>query len=545
MSPPAGRSAARSRAGRAGEYLLWNGRILDAPRAARLPKPGRGVPRPSNEAVWVRGDRIEAVGPLAALRRRVGRTAEAVDMKGGTLTPGFTDAHIHLVTWIRALDEPWLTEQTSEAIGRAAAARSEGWIVIRGWVPREWGSDRRVRATLDRIAPGRPLVLYAVDGHSVWANRAALERAGVDERTAAPPGGVIERDRSGALTGVLIEDAANLLRATVEHGEEPRESLRRALAKARSLGITSAHDFDRSATWRAAHDLDRDRALGFRLLLSIPLASLDHAIALGLRSGAGNERLRIGPVKMFADGTLGSATALLEAPYEGQGQSGIEVTSREALADACRRAAEAGLSVAIHAIGDLAVRHALDAIEAPARLGLAYPFPPRVEHVQLARLEDIARFRSLGAAASVQPIHQVTDRVMARRHWGGRTDRSYAYRAIRASGARLLFGSDAPFDRAGPLLAIQSALLRRAAGEPAGAAFHPEQRLTLAQALRAHLEAPHALAGWETPLGRIAPGYGADLALFDHDLAATPIDSWHSAHVRRVWVAGRPELIEK
>ncbi|HEX7078673.1 MAG TPA: amidohydrolase [Candidatus Eisenbacteria bacterium] len=544
------------RAPRAGEFLFYNGRLLDATRAARPPRHGAAAHRPPRDAVWVKGERIEAVGPLAELRRRAGRAVEPVDLEGGTLTPGFTDAHIHLVTWIRALDEPWLDEQTPEGIARAAAARrsarggggrdsGDAWIAIRGWVPREWELSRRARATLDRVAPDRPLVLYAVDGHSVWANRAALVRAGVDERTASPSGGVIERDPGGRLTGVLIEDAANLVRSRVAHGEDPEESLRRALGKARSLGITSAHDYDRSATWRAAQDLDRAGTLGFRLLLSVPLASLDHAIALGLRSGAGNERLRIGAVKMFADGTLGSATALLEAPYEGGRAAGIEVTAADAMAEACQRAAQAGLTVAIHAIGDRAVRHALDAIEKPLRRGGSYPLPPRVEHVQLARLEDMGRFRALGAIASVQPIHLVTDRDVARRHWGARTERSYAYRRLEAAGARLAFGSDAPFDRAGPLLAIQAALLRRAGDEPEERAFHVEQRLTLTQALRAHLETPHRAAGWKTPLGRLAPGYGADLAQFDHDLLALPADSWHRAKVRAVWVAGSPEHLEK
>src|SRR6185503_13695457 len=258
----------KPRRGASNEYVFWNGRLLDAPRAVRRP---RGA-----EALWIKDGRIEAVGPAAEIRRRAGRTAEPVDLKGGTLTPGFTDAHIHLVTWIRAMDEPWLDAQTPEAIARAAAARlrsapDEDWILVRGWVPREWGSERRLRATLDTIAAGRPLVLYAVDGHSVWASGAALLRAGVGDDTPDPPGGVIERDREGKATGALIESADRPLRAAVRHREPSSVALARALARARSLGITSAHDFDRSATWRAAQELDAAGRLGFRLLLSIPV----------------------------------------------------------------------------------------------------------------------------------------------------------------------------------------------------------------------------------------------------------------------------------
>ncbi|MGH7681743.1 MAG: amidohydrolase family protein, partial [Candidatus Eiseniibacteriota bacterium] len=216
----------------------------------------------------------------------------------------------------------------------------------------------------------------------------------------------------------------------------------------------------------------------------------------------------------------------------------IEVTSREALADACRRSAEAGLSVAIHAIGDRAVRHALDAIGSVGEAGLRFPRPPRVEHVQLSRTEDWPRFRGLSVVASIQPAHLLSDRPLARRLWGSRTARSYAWRGLAAAGAPLILGSDAPFDRAGPLLAIQAALLRRRGEEPDGEAFHTEQRIGLSIALHAHLEAPHRVAGWGIPLGRISPGFVADLAHFDQDLSETPVDEWHRARVRRSWIDG-------
>ncbi|MGH7680926.1 MAG: amidohydrolase, partial [Candidatus Eiseniibacteriota bacterium] len=321
---------------RADEFLLYGATLLDASRAgsvsvSRRRRPASKKTRSRSEAVWIRGSRIEAVGSLGSLRARAGRGVTRVDLGGGTLTPGFTDSHIHLVTWIRALREPWLNAQTVEAVEQAARERMksaprEEWILLRGFVPRDWPATLRVRATLDRIAPDRPLVLHAVDGHSVWGNRLALERAGIDARTPEPSGGTIERDREGGLTGVLIEEARKLLTEQVRRTNPTRADLEDAIAEARSLGITSAHDFDRRGTWRAASELARDGALGLRLLASVPVASLDAATDLGLASGFGGDRLRVGPVKMFADGTLGSATALLEAPYEGSAESGIEVT---------------------------------------------------------------------------------------------------------------------------------------------------------------------------------------------------------------------------
>jgi len=540
MAAPGRREPLRERG-----WLFHGGTLLDATRASRPLAPTKG---PRAEALLVRGGRIEAIGSLAQLRKLAGRGIEPVDLRGGALLPGFVDAHIHLVTWLRALREPSLASaQTPEALGALVRARErtlrpEEWITVRGWVPRAWPAALLARETLDRIAPRRPLVLYAVDGHSVWANGAALARAGIDARTRDVAGGVIVRDSSGQPTGQLIEEADKLLRSHVPHLDDPKDEMRDAVTEARRLGITSAHDYDRTATGRrAAQELDREGRLGLRLLLSIPVAALDAAEALGLRDSFGSDRLRIGPVKMFADGTLGSSTALLEAPYEGTANTGIAVTPADELREKTARAARAGLTVAIHAIGDRAVRNALDAIEAAVAEGLRFPAPPRIEHVQLARTEDFDRFRRLGVAASVQPIHQVTDREQAARVWGARTARAYAYKTLLRAKAVLYFGSDAPFDRPGPLLALQAAVLR---GDPTrhDAPDYPEQRLRLAEALRAHTEAPHAAAAWPARLGRLLPGWGADLTLLSHDLRSAPPEAWTKIRVRGTWVAGSNHL---
>jgi predicted amidohydrolase YtcJ len=529
-------------------WLFHGGRILDAPRAAaRARKPGvttagKGASA-YREAVLVRGERIEAVGPLDRLRREAGRGARVVNLQGGTLTPGFVDGHIHLLTWIRASSDVWMKGQTPEGLAeavRAAGARTQGqdWVAIRGWVPREWSRDLKRRGTLDRLLPDRPLILYAIDGHSCWANSAALRSAGIDGRIADPPGGVVDRDPGGEATGILIEAARSLISPFVQKRRDPAEELGRVIRKAHALGITGAHDFDQTEIWSAAQGLAARGPLPFRLVLSIPSSKLDSAEALELRSGWGDERVRVGAVKFFADGTLGSGTALLETEYDDNTGTGIEVISRPELTDRCARARKAGLTVAIHAIGDRAVRNALDAIEGAIQRGGPFPLPPRIEHIQLAREEDFPRFKALGVHASVQPIHQVTDRAVAKRKWGARTSRSYAYRSLHRAGAKLLFGSDAPFDRPGPLLALRAAMLRRERGENDDQSFHPEQRLGLSQALRAHLEEPNVVAGWRTPLGRIEAGWGADLVHFDQDLLQMEPDRLDRAKVRGVWVAG-------
>ena len=526
-------------------WLFHGGRILDATRAVAAERAIRSGARDRfDEAVLVRGEQIEAVGPLERVRRLAPRGVRSVNLRGGTLTPGFVDAHIHLLTWLRSVEDVWIESQNPEGLNqavRAAEARAkEGdWITIRGWVPRDWSRELRARSTLDRALPGRPLVLFAIDGHSAWGNSAAMERAGIGPDTADPPGGTVDRDASGAPTGIFIEEAAALLRRAIPRRRDPAEELARAIRKAHSLGITGACDFDRADIWPAAQEL-RDRGrLPFRLLLSVPAAKLDAAARLELRSGWGDERLRVGPVKFFADGTLGSGTALLEARYEDDTGTGMEIISPLELEERCALARKAGLTVAIHAIGDRAVRNALDAIEGSSRRG-PFPIPPRIEHIQLVREEDLPRFKALGVLASVQPIHQVTDRAVARRKWGARTGRSYAYRSLLRAGARLLYGSDAPFDRPGPLLTLQAALLRRRGGEPESAAFHPEQRVGWAAGLRAHLEEPNRVAGWRTPLGRIEGGWGADLVRFDQDLLRADPETLHHVRVGAVWVAGSP-----
>ena len=520
-------------------WLFHGGRLLDARRALGTTARDR-----YRDAVLVRGEKIEAVGPFESLRRTAGRGVRSVNLRGGTLTPGFVDSHIHLLTWIRARSDVWLAQQSPEGIEEAVRAariqaKEGSWITIRGWVPREWSRELKRRATLDRVLGDRPLLLYAIDGHSLWGNSAALSAAGIGAYTRDPSGGVVDRDKNtGEPTGILVEEARALVGPFVTRPRNPADDLATAIRKVHSLGITGAHDFDREDIWSAAQQLSEKDRLPFRLLLSVPAAKLDSADLLELRSGWGSDRLRVGPVKFFADGTVGSGTALLEDEYEDGTGKGIEVMPRSELADRCTAARKAGLTVAIHAIGDRAVRNALDAIQAAIESGGGFPLPPRIEHVQLAREEDFPRFKGLGVLASVQPIHQVTDRDVARRRWGARTARSYAYRSLQRAGAKLLFGSDAPFDRPGPLLALQAALLRRRGSEPDTEAFHPEQRIGLPQALRAHLEEPNRMAGWRTPLGRIDAGWGADLVVFDQDLLRMPPGDLHRAKVRGVWVAG-------
>jgi predicted amidohydrolase YtcJ len=299
-------------------------------------------------------------------------------------------------------------------------------------------------------------------------------------------------------------------------------------------GITSVHDYQRNHD-----DWQRMRALAGRGMLRVlqhigPEQLRDHA-ALGLAGGAGDARFTTGSLKLFADGTLGSRTAAMLAPYEDHGGLGMKMLSDAELRDWVGEAARAGFSVTIHAIGDAAVRASLDAIEAHHAELAALPIPPRVEHVQLLDDADLARFVALGVIASMQPQHAISDAAVARQAWGGRRVRSYPWRALRDSGATLAFGSDAPVEPPFAMAGIVGAVAR--VGHD-GLPFEPSQAVTLDDALRGYTSGAAAAAGGRLGLGTLAEGAPADLVVWDRDLHGAPVRTLAGARVRFTALAG-------
>ncbi|MGH2498610.1 MAG: amidohydrolase, partial [Candidatus Limnocylindria bacterium] len=368
----------------------------------------------------------------------------------------------------------------------------------------------------------------------------ALARAGVARGTAVPAGGAIDVDERGEPTGILKENANALVDAVVppSSADESFEAARRGQAEAWRRGITGIFDLDASAgaiPLGAFQRLRERGELGLRVVMGLPHRRLDEAIALGLRTGFGDEWLRIGQLKIFSDGALGSQTAALEEPYEGSDDRGILTIEPALLAADVARAATAGIAVAIHAIGDRAVRVALDAI-APTRR-TAPGLRQRLEHVQLARVEDVARFASLGVIASMQPIHATSDRDLADRHWGPRRAAlAYPWRALADAGVRLAFGSDAPVEPIDPLLGIHAAVARKRPGD--ADRWHPEQALTLDEALAAYSSGAAYATGREREAGTLGVGMHCDATVIDRDLAALPADEWLGASVRAAIVDG-------
>ncbi len=493
---------------------------------------------PRATAVAIRDDQIMAVGDDDAMKELLGPGGEWVDLGGRFVTPGLVDAHVHFQHFAISLQTADLDRAATraEALERIAAFAvrhpETGWLRGRGWSQDAW-PDRAfpTAADLDAVVPDRPAYLAHKSGHAAWANSAALKLARIDATTPDPPSGQIQRDADGNPTGIFFEDAMELVAAYIPKPTpaEVADAMRQAQAYCWSVGLTGLHDFDGRDCFTALQLLREAGELGLRVVKNIPVYRLEHALGVGLRSGFGDDWLRIGGVKIFADGALGSRTAAMIAPYEGEPDNlGIVVTEKEEMLEKARQANAGGLSMTIHAIGDRANHDVLDVYELLRREERANNRPRlrhRIEHVQVLHPHDLNRLADLNVIASMQPIHATSDIDMADRYWGVRARYSYAWRTMLDSGALVLFGSDAPVERIDPLPGIHASLTRRRAnGYPGPEGWFPEQRLSLAETLYAFTTAAAVTAGQERHQGSITPGKLADLTIFDRDLTATPAD---------------------
>ena len=444
---------------------------------------------------------------------------ERIDLGGRCVVPGFTDSHVHFPTWAMAQHEVRLEGTTSveEAVARVRQALGSGtaWLRGRGWRSGDWSPAREpTRHDLDAISPDRPVALMARDSHSVWLNSAALAQANGDLQV---PGGVVELDERGEPTGVLREESCWHFRDRYIEttDDEYVEAMRAGIKLAASRGVTAVHDKD---GWLGAlrfwQRLEAEGSLALRVWQSLPAEKADELAAVDVRGGLGSPLLKLGYLKAFMDGTLGSQTARM---LDG---SGVEITSREGLEHFIRRAASAGFPIAVHAIGDRANRDALDAFEATRAEWQPLGLRQRIEHAQLLAPEDVPRFAELGVAASVQFSHAPSDRDLADRFWGELESEPYAFRSLLDSGPVLVNGSDAPIEELDPLLGIRAGVARTLDDRDA---WRPEQALTVERALHASTVAPAWLARDERRRGKLVPGYLADLVVLDRDpLACEP-----------------------
>ncbi|WP_212754508.1 amidohydrolase [Nakamurella aerolata] len=499
----------------------------------------------------VDGERIVAAGDATRL---ADDAATVVDLPGVAVIPGLHDAHLHTAGYARSLTEVDLRDADSldEVLRRVAAHAATlppgAPLTGGGWYADSW-QQRTLphRTQLDALLGDRPVLLSSKDEHSVWANSAMLRLAGIDAATPDPPGGSIDRDEAGQPTGILREHASRLgwdaLSATYsESSQALTEAVGGALDRLLSLGLTAIHDIDGEDARAAFAALHADGRLPLRVHKAIRVEHLDAAIAEGRRSGDGDGWLSTGPVKMFADGALGSHTCDMTTDFVGDpGNSGMAVTETAELAQRAGAALDAGISVATHAIGDHAAQRVLDAYQQVLgdRGGALPPGKKlRIEHAQYLRRQDLARMAGLGVIASMQPTHCTTDFELTDQLLAGHQLVAYGWKTLLDNGIALAFGSDAPVESPDPLPGLAAAVGRvRRDGRPSGG-WQPAERLTAAHAVDAYTRGPAFAAGREHELGLLQPGYLADLVALDVDPLTAGPDELYAGRAEATVVGG-------
>jgi hypothetical protein len=517
--------------------------------------------RPEAEAIALRGDRIAAVGGEAEVRRLADPSTRVEDLGGRRVVPGFIDCHVHFLDGGRyllgvdlhgAASEKELAAQLGEYAARLPAGR---WILNGNWDHERWSPARLPsRASIDPLTEDHPVYVSRLDGHMALANSLALSLAGIRGDTPDPPGGTIDRDpRTGEPTGILRDAAMGLLDAVVPDStpEQDDEALAAALTHAAALGVTSVHHMTGASrgvrTFADLESLRRFHARGDLTLRVYAITPLPLWLELRdevERRGRGDAWLHIGGLKGFMDGSLGSNTAYFFEPYldrpDTRGLMGPELFPAGAMVERILGADAAGLQITVHAIGDQANDMLLGYFAETALRNRPHPRRPRVEHAQHLRAADIPRFGRDGVIPSMQPYHAIDDGRWAEKRIGHERCRAtYAFRALLDSGARLAFGSDWPVAPLDPLMGIYAAATRRTLDGRNPDGWIPEQKISVAEALRAYTRDAAYAEMAEQDKGILRPGQLADLVVLSRDILAMPPEEIPQARVERTIVGGR------
>lgn len=476
---------------------------------------------PPADAIWWEHGRIRRVGPAAELDRQVPSAVPRYDFPDSLVTPGFVDGHTHFGAWAlnrRRVQLAQARTRQAALLLIADAVPDQGWILGQGWDANGWDQPPD-RLDLDRLHAG-PVYLDSLDVHAAWVNSAALKAAGITRETQDPYGGRIVRDGSGHPTGLLMERAVELMVPFLPVAGPDRmlRAIRDAQAEAHRLGVTGLHDMEGPDALRAFREMEAAGDLALRVTFHPPVAQLPQLIQAGVLSGQGSDWLTLGGVKLFLDGSLGSRTAWMLAPYEGSRDVGMTITAPEAARLAVRMASEAGISCTIHAIGDAAVRRGLELLESAPRVAI----PHRIEHFQCIAPADLDRAASAGIVTSMQPAHLLVDAPLADRYWGARGAGAYPFRSLLDRGTALVFGSDVPVASIDPRQGVFAAMERIPDSGAAGRSWYGAERISFEQALRAYTVGPAESSGHGSRRGTLAEGQDADLVVWD--LQGTPAD---------------------
>ncbi len=513
--------------------------------------------QPVARALVVRWGKVAAVGTRQELQVAY-PGVRVVELRGATIVPGLVDAHAHLASLGKSLSTLSFvgTSSVEEILQRARSAPKEShageWLVGRGWDQNAWPRGQRdfpTRQQLDALFPRTPVYFTRVDGHAAWVNSEALRRADVGRTTPDPPGGRIIRDRSGEPSGVLVDNAMELVskKMPAPTDEQRRQRLRAALEKCASVGLTAVHDAGTDVpTLMLLRQWDSAGTLPLRI----------YAMALGNEAGAQvlpetgiieGKLLTFRTVKFWLDGALGSRGAALHAPYSDEpAQKGLLLIEPAELERRARVLMEHGYQIAIHAIGDRANTLALDILGRAAAEAKVENRRNRIEHAQILRHEDIPRFAQLGIIASMQPTHATSDMIWAEQRLGReRIAGAYAWKSLLDAGVNLAFGSDFPVEDSNPLLGLYAARTRQdAKGHPLDG-WLPEQRLGGEPALRAFTIGAAYAAFAEEARGMLRPGMDADFVALSVDPVLDPPEKLLSGKALLTVVAGRVAYRDK
>jgi predicted amidohydrolase YtcJ len=505
--------------------------------------------RPWADALAVERDRILAVGPGAEVRKLVTSSTRLVDARGMMLVPGFIDSHVHFLSGGFGLASVQLRHARTPAdfVARikayAATLPAGAWITQGNWDHEQWGGELPRRDWIDSVTPNNPVWINRLDGHMSLANSLALRAAGVTRETVEIAGGTIVRYPDGEPTGVLKDNAAGLVNRVVPDPapEQQDHALDAAMRFVAEQGVTSIHNmgsWEDLAVFERAHRAGR---LGTRIYAAVPLATWERLRDRVATTGRGDGWLKIGALKGFVDGSLGSHTAAMLEPFtDAPNDTGLFVNTPDDLYRWVSEADRAGLHVMVHAIGDRANRVQLDIFERVARENGPRDRRFRIEHAQHLQPADIARFGQLGVIASMQPYHAIDDGRWAEKVIGpARARGTYAFRSLLDAGAPLAFGSDWFVAPPTPLEGIYAAVTRRTLddGHPDG--WVPEQKISVEEALRAYTRGAAFAEFAETDKGVLARGMLADFVIIDRDLTRIPPETIREARVMLTVVGGR------
>lgn len=510
--------------------------------------------RPKAEAVAVLGDRIVAVGSSVEVESWRGPRTRVVDAGGKLLLPGFNDAHVHFVGGGLQLDSIQLNDATSkEEFARRIAERARNtpkgeWILGGDWDETKWNPPvYPTKELIDPLTPDTPVFVSRYDGHMVLANSVALRLAGITAKTPAPPGGVIVHDAHGNPTGALKDAAMDMAAKVIpplSHDQRVR-AVQRAMQHALSLGVTSVQNMDPDYADIAVYSELLERGeLKVRIYAAPLITDVDDQVKIGIRHAFGGPFLRIGALKAFADGSVGSRTAYFYQPYLDQpdtrGLLSDEMHPVSLMRDRMMKADAAGLQICTHAIGDEAISTILDLYSDIVKAHGAADRRFRIEHAQHMAAKDFDRFAQLGVIASMQPYHAIDDgRFVEARIGHDRASRTYAFRTFLNHGVRLAFGTDWDVAPLNPLLGVYAAVTRATLDGKNPNGWFPEQKLTVAEAVQAYTMGSAYAEFQENEKGSITPGKLADMVLLDQDIFAIPPQQIRDTKVLTTIVGGK------